>query len=49
MLRKKSKIALRQLAYLFIGLSLPVLTVQSSEVEVNFSGTLHRYLGCSKG
>ncbi|MCU6406183.1 fimbrial protein [Enterobacter quasiroggenkampii] len=40
MLRKKSKIALRQLAYLFIGLSLPVFTVQSSEAEVNFSGTL---------
>ncbi|WP_368542911.1 fimbrial protein [Enterobacter soli] len=40
MLRKKSKIALRQLAYLCIGLSLPVFTAHSSEVEVNFSGTL---------
>ena len=40
MLRKKPKIALRQLAYLFIGLSLTVFTAHSSEVEVNFSGTL---------
>lgn len=42
MLRNKSKIALRQLAYLFFiaGLSLPVSTAWSSEVEVSFSGTL---------
>ncbi|MCU6216065.1 fimbrial protein [Enterobacter bugandensis] len=40
MLRKKSKIALRQLAYLFIGLSFPAFTAHSSEVDVSFSGTL---------
>ena len=40
MLCKKSKISLRQLSCLLIGLSFPVLTAQSSEVEVNFSGTL---------
>lgn len=42
MLRKKSKLTLRQLAFLFfiLGLNLPVSTAQSSEVEVTFSGTL---------
>ncbi|MCP1115439.1 fimbrial protein [Enterobacter bugandensis] len=42
MLRKKSKLTLRQLAFIsfIVGLNLPVSTAQSSEVEVTFSGTL---------
>ncbi|HHK4130849.1 TPA: fimbrial protein [Enterobacter roggenkampii] len=42
MLRKESKITLRQMVFLFfiLGLNLPVSTALSSEVDVTFSGTL---------